>query len=337
MALMSEACNLDCSYCGMDKWTQKKIDADKFINQFNGLRSKYPDEKIRVDFFGGEPLMQIRTIKKIVSSLSGDGNIKFTMPTNGLLLTENILQYLQDNEISTSISFDGLWQRGNRPFRDNKTKSSTTALMNKKHLFNGMTCHTMIGKGNYNILENHLWITNNFGMNPDLSLIRDNGTWDDPDDVMKLNKGISEIFEWWQENSHEEMPKFILFYLRHFILYHSKGVVIDGCGAGKNLFTVHASNDTVLPCDRFKDNPEMIAKMPEFYDMKTCRGCEVRNYCRKGCLFEQIKNNGPIEGLCNIYKYVYKEVVKMVEGMQGDTGFRNIIRQEIENELYGRS
>ena len=51
--VLSEKCNLNCSYCGVDKWSKKSIDPDLCVQEFWNLREKYPDEKIQVDFFGG--------------------------------------------------------------------------------------------------------------------------------------------------------------------------------------------------------------------------------------------------------------------------------------------
>ena len=67
----------------------------------------------------------------------------------------------------------------------------------------------MIDKGCYNLLENHLWIKENFGFNPHLTLVRDINTWN-IDRVEKLKQGISELFDWYINNSHEEIPFFIV-------------------------------------------------------------------------------------------------------------------------------
>jgi sulfatase maturation enzyme AslB (radical SAM superfamily) len=66
--------------------------------------------------------------------------------------------------------------------------------------------------------------------------------------------------------------------------------------------------------------------------MPVCQTCEVKNYCKKGCLFEQIKNQGPIEELCDIYKYTYREVKRMTAALKNNEFFKQVVREEMEKE-----
>jgi radical SAM protein with 4Fe4S-binding SPASM domain len=293
------------------------------------MRAQYPDEKIKIDFFGGEPLLQMDLIKIILDGVKDDGNIKLFMPTNGLLLDDEKLQFLIDNQIETSISFDGLWQDRNRLQLNGK--GTTERFFEKRELFKkipDVRCHTMIYKGCYNLLENHLFIRNNFGFNPELTLVRDVGVWDSHS-IERLKAGIKELYDWYIANPQEQIPFFILFYLRHFLNYHSKGVIIDNCGAGSKVWMF--SENKVVPCTRFKDSPEMIAEIPKYAKMDVCQTCEVKNYCQKGCLFEQIKNQGPIVELCDIYKYAYRETKRMTSELRNNPYFKQVIEEELEN------
>jgi uncharacterized protein len=329
LVVLSEKCNLNCTYCGVDKWSKKTIDPYLYLEEFRKLRASYPDETIKIDFFGGEPLLQIDLIKIILDEVKKDGNIKLFMPTNGLLLDEDKADFLVENNIEVSISFDGLWQDTNRLQLNGKP--TLERFFEKRDMFKrlpGVNCHTMIYRGCYNLLENHLFIRDNFGFNPELTLVRDVGVWD-RESVDKLLAGIQEMFDWYIANPHEEMPYFIMFYLRHFLNYHTKGVETDNCGAGTDMFMF--SENKVVPCTRFKDSPEMIAEIPKYARMPECQTCEVKNYCKKGCLFEQIKNQGPIVELCDIYKYVYKQVSKMSAKLRNNEHFREVLKREIEN------
>jgi MoaA/NifB/PqqE/SkfB family radical SAM enzyme len=44
LAVLSEKCNLNCSYCGVDKWSKKRIDADLYLEEFKKLREQFPTE-----------------------------------------------------------------------------------------------------------------------------------------------------------------------------------------------------------------------------------------------------------------------------------------------------
>ena len=326
LVVLSELCNLDCSYCDMEKTSNKSIDVDLFLKEFELLRETYPEEIIKVNFFGGEPLLQLDKVKYIINHINDD-NIKYFMPTNGLKMTKKSKQYLLDNNVELSLSFDGLWQDLNR--KQLTGKGTLQHYLEKKDLFKGMKCHTMISTGNYNLLENHLFILNEFGIVPDMTLVRDRGIWD-IESVTALNKGIQELFDWYRENPSEPMPFLILFYLRHFLLYESKKYVVESCGAGVDLFSF--SEDKVVPCNRFKDDLVATNNITSYVHTSACNTCSVKNYCKKGCLYEQIKNEGPIVDICTIYKYIYKAIAILVKDLRDNKDFKMIIMEELNNE-----
>lgn len=327
---LSEKCNLNCTYCNQDKWSKKTIDPALFIQEYKLRRNQFPNDHIKIDFFGGEPLMFLDAIKTIIASTENDGNISYGMPTNGLLLTDEILDYIVEKKINLSLSFDGLWQDRNRLQLNGR--GTTHRFFEKRDLFQRipkLTIHTMIYRGCYNLLENHLYIARNFNANPELTLVRDVGVWDSKS-VDRLKAGITELFDWYIDDPSNEMPNFIMFYLRHFLNYHRNGFVKDNCGAGTDIFMF--SENQPVPCNRFKDKPEMIAAIPKYAQMPECQSCEVKNYCEKGCLFEQIKNQGPILELCSIYKYIYKEVKRMTETLYSNVFFKEAFKKELFHE-----
>lgn len=329
LVVLSEKCNLNCSYCDVDKWSKKTIDPELYLIEFRKMREQYPDETIKIDFFGGEPLLQIPLIKIILDGVRNDGNIKLFMPTNGLLLTDEIADWLVEEKIETSISFDGLWQDRNRLQLNGR--GTLERFWEKRELFHRLpkvSCHTMIDKGCYNLLENHLYIRDNFGFNPQLTLVRDIGTWDD-NRVEKLKVGIDELFDWYVQNPQEEMPYFIKHFFGHVLNYKVKHYVTDNCGAGSDVWMF--SENKVVPCTRFKDEPELIEIIPKYAKMKECETCEVKNVCEKGCLYEQIKNGGPIVELCDLYKHIYGWINTMTARLRHNQYFIKTVQKELEN------
>jgi uncharacterized protein len=331
VAALSEKCNLNCSYCNVNKQSTKSLDPKLFVEEFYKFRQLHPTEKIQIDFYGGEPLLQIRKIKYIVENIKDD-NIKYFMPTNGLALTESNLQFLIDNNIETSVSFDGLWHETNR--RQLNGKGTIHRYFEKRDLFHqlpNVRCHTMVTKGCYNLLENHQYIMSSFKMNPELTLVRDVGTWD-TESVNKLKEGIDELFEWYIDNADvEQMPNFILYYLKHYLNYHNSGYQKSNCGAGTDI-KMFNENNNLLPCTRFEHKPDMVKLIPVYAKMTECDACEVNKYCAKGCLHEQIKNEGPIQELCDIYKHVYRRVSEMVNDIKHIELFKKQIYKELNSE-----
>lgn len=324
---LSEQCNLNCTYCNVDKLSKKKISPAIFLEKYEKIRFQNPEEKIQIDFYGGEPLLHWEEIQEIIQKTQEDKNLIYYMPTNGLLLTQEKIDYLNEFEVQVSLSFDGLWQNENR--KQHSGKETLQIYLDKAPLFSqlkNIECHSMIYKGNSNLLENHLFISEKMGMNPDLTLIRDVGVWSF-EEAAKVNAGFSELIQWYEENINQvEMPNLIKQYLKHIILYSSKKIVVDHCGAGINHLSF--TENKVIPCNRFKDD-ESINKIPEFRHMKECQSCEVRNYCKKGCLYENIKNDGPLEEICVMYKHFYKETIGLVKKLKDEPQMKAIIEELI--------
>jgi sulfatase maturation enzyme AslB (radical SAM superfamily) len=330
-AALSEACNLRCSYCNVNKESKDRLDYKLFIAQYHKLRAANPDELIQIDFYGGEPLLQWFSIVKILEAIGNEPNIRFFMPTNGLLLTPHRIELLAKYNVKISLSFDGMWQNTNRlQPRNKETLSRYEALLPMFRTIPNLEIHSMIAAGNYNLLENHLFITKLFGLNPHLTLVRDIGTWN-ADSVTQLKKGIDELFAWYISNaSTVDMPNFISRFYKHIVLYKVKKHEVHSCGAGETHLSF--SENKEVPCNRFKNQPDVIRKIPIFRAMPACQTCEVRYYCTKGCLYEQINNDGPIVELCDIYKYIYASIFKMISTIKHVPRFVELTKKEILNE-----
>jgi uncharacterized protein len=110
-------CNLRCNYCFagtgafgghrglMDLETGKK--AIDFVLKASGHR-----KHCEVDFFGGEPLLNYRVVKELVTygkeaAKNCGKSIKFTLTTNAVLLTEEVQKFLEEEDISVVLSIDG--------------------------------------------------------------------------------------------------------------------------------------------------------------------------------------------------------------------------------------
>lgn len=328
--ILSEQCNLNCTYCGVDKLSKNKIDPKIFLTEFYKIKNKNPNEIVRIDFHGGEPLIQWDSIVEIILETKNEQNTKYFMHTNGLLLNEERVDFLNFHNVQVSLSFDGLWQDLNRPQFGNK--GSLSQYLAKLPVFkklNDPKCHSMIYKNNFNLLENHLYILRTLGINPDLTLVRDVGIWD-LESTDKICQAFSEMIDWYIENiEHEVMPGIIKDYMGHILLYASKKHSVENCGAG--LDVLYFVEDKIKPCIRFKDQ-DSIDKIDSFRRMEKCQTCEVKNYCRKGCLYENIKNDGPIDELCTMYKHFYKEITEMLKSLNTNEKFRSVLKEAIANE-----
>ncbi len=110
-------CNLKCKYCFAEEGEyhgkrelmslevgKKAID---FLIKASGKR-----KNLEVDFFGGEPLMNFDVVKGIVEyarSIEKEAgkNFRFTITTNGILLNDEIMEYINENMHNVVLSIDG--------------------------------------------------------------------------------------------------------------------------------------------------------------------------------------------------------------------------------------
>ncbi|HIE27578.1 TPA: 4Fe-4S cluster-binding domain-containing protein, partial [Candidatus Poribacteria bacterium] len=69
-------------------------------------------KECRIVFFGGEPLMNFDLVKHVVAYSRENARkqgkrVKFNMTTNGTLLSDEIINYLNEESIGVLISIDG--------------------------------------------------------------------------------------------------------------------------------------------------------------------------------------------------------------------------------------
>jgi uncharacterized protein len=114
----SGACNLNCRYCFLfedtPKVRQKTLltsDIGKKALDFLVSRSGRR-RNLEVDFFGGEPLLNLGVIKEVVEygrllERQNGKKFKFTITTNGLLLNDEAIEFINAEFDNVVVSIDG--------------------------------------------------------------------------------------------------------------------------------------------------------------------------------------------------------------------------------------
>ena len=118
---LTARCNHRCKYCPFSgRYTHKRqheerdmtLDiAKKSVEYFIARTNTNKKEmKPAITFYGGEPLLRFDLIKEIVelTKRSGVSNeYRFSLTTNGTLLTDEVIKYFVENDISILVSLDG--------------------------------------------------------------------------------------------------------------------------------------------------------------------------------------------------------------------------------------
>jgi len=108
-------CNSKCSYCQVSSKNigEKKFDMDKKTakNVVDKIFDS-PARNIKVEFQGGEPLLNFKIIKYIIEyslwkNLFKKKNLQFVICTNLTLMSKKILKFLKNHRIYISTSIDG--------------------------------------------------------------------------------------------------------------------------------------------------------------------------------------------------------------------------------------
>ena len=116
--MLGDDCNLQCKYCLQhnikNDVTPNKINP-KLIDWFKKLYKENDNQQIGITFYGGEPTLYWENIKELVDSLNF-ANYDFGMITNGKLLDSDKVKFINDNNLGTSISWDGRVSKDTRHY-----------------------------------------------------------------------------------------------------------------------------------------------------------------------------------------------------------------------------
>ncbi len=139
-------CNMNCIYCYRD-FCRRKL-PNMLSNDMKLYLSQLDYNKCEsVIMSGGEPLLYWDTIQEIFSYISNDIHKKIM--TNGLLLTEDKLKYLNDMNVEVSISQDGIYTKKLRGI----DIFTIPNLLNIVKNINNLTISSVITKYNCDVME----------------------------------------------------------------------------------------------------------------------------------------------------------------------------------------
>ena len=315
---MTHDCNLRCEYCFasqgsyngarsyMGYETGKK--AFDFLVKNSGNRIN-----LEVDFFGGEPLMNFETIKKLVDyarSLEKDHNkhFRFTTTTNGVLLDDEKIDYLNENMDNVVLSLDGRKETNDTMRKTVNQKGSYEIITEnfKKFVAKRMD-KDYFARGTYTAY--------NLDFSEDVKHMRDLGfdkisvepVVAKPDEKYALNEEHLETLKAEYEklaklyiDSYPDKEKRFQFF--HFNIELDGGPCIYkrsiGCGAGTEYVAVTPEGD-LYPCHQFVGQEEFIIgnvnegitndtivdmfKNISVNEKPVCKDCWAKYYCSGGC------------------------------------------------------
>lgn len=109
---MTNNCNLNCKYCfehnKQPENMTSKIACDIIKAAYNPV-DKSKRLKFMINFFGGEPLLNWNTIKDSIDFCNSNKfMVSYGITTNLTILTDEMIDYIDDNNIHLLVSADGI-------------------------------------------------------------------------------------------------------------------------------------------------------------------------------------------------------------------------------------
>ncbi len=136
--VVSKNCNFRCIYCqagNLDEKNNYKMTKDTAKKAVD-IALESPSDYLTFEFQGGEPLTNFEVIKYIVDyskSVNTNKIIEYNLVSNLTLLTEEMLEFFIENNISICTSIDGnkVLHNINRPYPNEDSYESTVGKIKK--------------------------------------------------------------------------------------------------------------------------------------------------------------------------------------------------------------
>ena len=354
-------CNFRCRYCFADEGayhskresmtfeTAKK--AVDFLIENSGKR-----KVLEMDFFGGEPLMNLDVLKQTVYYAKEKGaavgkKFLFTTTTNALLLNDETIQFFNEEMENIVLSLDGRKEVHDAIRKTINGKGTFDLIIDKIKKFISL-------RGNKSYYVRGTFTAKNLDFAKDVLFIADQGVDSismepvvtDIPDLQITDKHLPEIKKEYENlceeylKRHAENKGFNFF---HFNIDLEGGPClskrVSACGAGNEYFSVTPNGD-LYPCHQFAGDenfrmgsvfegitrPELREKFKNscLFTRKKCENCFAKFICSGGCSANNYHFNGdidePYETTCEMMKkrvecamHILAKKKQMTDGQNG--------------------
>ena len=337
---VAHTCNLNCSYCFA---SQGKYQGERALMSFEVGKQAFDfliansgtRKNLEVDFFGGEPLMNWDVVKQLVAYARSiekehNKNFRFTLTTNGLLIDDEIIDFLNKEMSNVVLSLDGRKEVHDHFRKNYAGKGSYEDIVPKfKRLVEKRGGKDYYMRGTFT--HNNVDFTNDIFHMADLGFteLSMEPVVCPPDDPYALTKeDLPKLFEQYEILANEMIKRKkegrpFTFY--HYMLDLKNGPCIykriTGCGSGTEYMAVTPWGE-LFPCHQFVGDPKYslgniwdgiknTAAQDEFracnaYAKPECKDCWAKMYCSGGCAANAYHATGHVNGVyeygCELFK-----------------------------------
>lgn len=327
--MMGSKCNFKCRHCiqGDGEVKINQVINQEVLKYLVYLADIRPVAygKITIMFWGGEPLIYWKIIKKVISYFGDKFN--YAMVSNGSLLNQEKVDYINQRNISFSLSYDGedtAKIRGINVLQD-KDKLELFKQINNKSICSVTSTY------NYNYQKLYKHIDKLLG-DISVSIEQFRITWDMPKDLYdinlvdyqeKLHKLATQAKEDILNMNYSRAVSFFFKYLQS-LCYKNKGWQLH-CGQMYNKLNIdlqgniYSCHNLCKPIGSIKDDRvTLINRQDKWVEDNTpskCQDCKYFQLCGGGCPNELIDNDGERIS-CKINKIVFQEVLWLADELE---------------------
>ncbi|WP_297134015.1 thioether cross-link-forming SCIFF peptide maturase [Terrisporobacter sp.] len=329
---VSHDCNLKCKYCfasqgdfGGEKEMMSFEVGKKAIDYL--IANSGNRRNLEIDFFGGEPLMNFDVVKELVAygrkvEKENGKNIRFTITTNGVLLDDDKIDYINEHMHNVVLSLDGRKEINDNMRPTVNDKGSYDVIMPKfKKLVDKRP------KDKYYYIRG-TFTRDNLDFSEDVLHFANEGfkltsvepvVGDESNPYALREEDMEKVFAEYEKLAKQYAKRKLDgedFTFFHFVVDLNQGPCvikrITGCGAGNEYLAVTPNGD-IYPCHQFVGNddfklanildeevviPKEISNMfrdAHVYSKEDCKTCWNKFYCSGGCHANAINFNDDIK------------------------------------------
>ena len=341
---IAHTCNLNCSYCFA---SQGKYQGERALMSFETGKQAFDfliansgsRRNLEVDFFGGEPLMNFDVVKQLVAyarriEKQAGKNFRFTLTTNGILLDDDVIDFLNKEMSNVVLSLDGRKEVNDHFRKDYSGRGSYDTIVPKfKRLVEKREGKNYYVRGTFT--------HNNVDFTKDILHMHDLGFKElsmepvvcPPNDPYALTEAdLPILFEQYEILANEMIKRKKAgngFTFYHYMLDLKNGPCIykriTGCGSGTEYMAVTPWGE-LYPCHQFvgdekyslgdiwqgvtKKDVQDKFRTQNAYARKDCKDCWAKLYCSGGCAANAYHATGDVSG---IYEYGCELFKKRIE------------------------
>lgn len=340
-------CNLRCTYCygeggsyGGERKAMTEEVAFKAIDFLLNHSGELPT--VNITLFGGEPLLNMPLIRKIVEysrkkEQETGKEITLGTTTNATLLDKETRQYLNDNNITVGISIDGPKDiHDSCRINVNGHGSYDQMIDNTKNLISerkGRVTARITLTRNCMQMDQIMQFIEEMGFRK-VNIAFVSGEDNSPITIKKsdfeiIAKEYEKIADRMVDALKHDKPFYNNIFYSHLRQLNDKSPMLYNCGAGRKYLAVDP-NGNLFICHRFvgkedynvgtvftEIRKEKIKEVAYAYvdHKETCKTCWARYLCAGGCFYNSYEKGKNLlaapDTYCDLYKKQYEIVIEL--------------------------